>query len=83
MERLYMVHHRGSRWRGRTVRLLSRPRSMPPGPIVGQAWPPLREKSLFRAPNNVLAELTDGAGAGERFVCPFRGLRSKKTSGRC
>jgi hypothetical protein len=53
MERLYEVRHRGSRFRGRTVRLLIRP-------------------SPRRRPSNVLAECVD---SGERFVCPFRGLR--------
>ena len=52
-EPLYRVQHRGSRYRGRIVRLLIRPSSK-------------------RRPNNVLAECYYG---GERFVCPFRGLR--------
>lgn len=52
-ERLYRVHHRMSRFRGRIVRLVIR-----------------HTKAM--AIKNVLAECVDD---GERFVCPFRGLR--------
>jgi len=52
-EPLYIVHHRGSKYRGRKVRLLTRPKG-------------------GRGIKNVLAETTD---TGDRFVCPFRGLR--------
>lgn len=55
-ERLYRVHHRGSQFRGRIVRLLIRP-------------------SPRRRPNNVLAEVV---ATGERFICPWRGLRRTK-----
>ena len=51
-DRRYKVHHRGSRFRGKVVRLLAWPRGM--------------------AVKNVLVECVD---TGERFVCPFRGLR--------
>lgn len=55
-ERLYRVHHRGSRFRGRIVRLLIR-------------------HTKYMAIKNVLAECVDD---GERFICPFRGLRRMK-----
>lgn len=52
-ERLYVVHHRGSRFRGCKIRLLRRPKRT-------------------GGPMNVPAECVD---TGERFICPFRGLR--------
>jgi hypothetical protein len=58
-ERLYVSHHKGSRFRGRTVRVLVRPRN---------------PRLLAGAPNNVLCQDVE---TGERFVCPWRGLRRR------
>jgi len=40
MTRLYRVHHRGSRFRGRMLRLLIRPGKRPPndGPAAGEVF---------------------------------------------
>lgn len=68
MDKIYQVHHRGSRHRGRRVRLITRPvhwQAMPAGLLDGE---------LRRGPRSVLAELADGPDAGVRFCCPWRGL---------